>query len=230
MGDDDYLLIVEHPNVYTCGRRHFKDINQYINQSYYDAQNDDGHALNLFKGDIHKIDRGGNVTFHGDGQLVVYPIFNLRKSHFPKQCDLHWYLRTLEDVIIDLLLKDYLLKTNHNFDCYHDEDYTGVWVKNDEDIQFKDRQYKICAIGIGCSRYKTFHGLAFNIKTDLNHFNKIVPCGIFESSKSVINLSDIIDCGDATDRLTKENGEFDAFTSDMINRLIVLFEQHFNID
>ena len=104
---NDHLLFVEHTSVYTCGRRHFKDIGEYINDDAFNGSNQE--SINEFKGQIEKIDRGGNVTFHGKGQLVVYPIFDLKQSHFKK--DLHWFLRTLENVIIDLLLSEYRLET-----------------------------------------------------------------------------------------------------------------------
>eukprot|EP01084_Bolivina_argentea_P058201 106282_1 len=224
----DHLIFVEHSPVYTCGRRHFKDVDQYINNDKYNCNQD---SIDKFKNEIEKIDRGGNITFHGNGQLVIYPIFDLRKEHLKK--DLYWYLRTMEDVIIDLLLNEYNLKTDYNFECYHDEQYTGVWVKNDDDIKLKDKQYKICAIGIGVSRWKTFHGLSFNINTDLNHFDKIIPCGISESNKSVINLMDIIDNSDSNlnENLTVKNNnrQFNHFTNNMIDKLIVLFEKHFNV-
>eukprot|EP01083_Nonionella_stella_P167906 565453_1 len=223
--DHDHLIFVEHPTVYTCGRRHYKDIDQYINTDQYNHNDDQIHA---FKQQIQKIDRGGNVTFHGEGQLVVYPIFDLKRTHF--KTDLHWYLRTIEDVIIDLLLNQYKLKINYNFDCYHDEQYTGVWVKNDHANDYANKQYKICAIGIGCTRWKTFHGLAFNINTELSHFNKIIPCGISESSKTVINLMDIVECDEAQNkRLTDDQEQFTVFTDNLIDQLIPLFDKHFNI-
>ena len=161
--ESDHLLFVEHPPVYTCGRLHFKDIDDYLNRNELD-----GAEYDEFKSSVEKIDRGGNVTFHGNGQLVVYPIFDLRRSPFKK--DLHWYLRQCENVIIDVLDNRYGLKSQYGFDCYHDEQYTGVWLKNDD---YSSKQYKICAVGIGVSRWRTFHGLAFNINTDLNHFHKV---------------------------------------------------------
>jgi len=224
--DGDHLLFVEHPCVYTCGRRHFKDLDNYINchDSHFDANTE---HVQRFKNEILKINRGGNVTFHGDGQLVIYPIFDLRKPHFRK--DLYWYLRTIEDVIIDLLLNEYNVKTKHNFDCYHDPTYTGVWLKNNSEIE-----YKICAIGIGVTRWRTFHGASLNINASLQAFDKIIPCGIHESNKGVINLLDII--GDAhmpqqnTSSLTDTtSNEFNGFANEIISKLTYLFAKHFNV-
>ena len=127
-----HLLFVEHPPVYTCGRRHFKDIDSYLSDSLKGSVEYDE-----FKDSVEKIDRGGNVTFHGEGQLVIYPIFSLNTPPFKK--DLYWYLRSCEDVIIDVLNSHYSLNTRHGFECYHDEQYTGVWVRND------DYSWKGCA-------------------------------------------------------------------------------------
>lgn len=146
------LLFVEHTPVYTLGKS--GDIaNVLINEED-----------RLKKGiDFFKINRGGDITFHGPGQLVGYPIMDLEKF----KTDLSWYLRSLEEVVI-LTMAAYGLIGNRS------KGETGVWL--DTGIEGKER--KICAMGIRCSRWITMHGFAFNINTDLNYFNHIIPCGI----------------------------------------------------
>jgi lipoyl(octanoyl) transferase len=143
---DDVLLLLEHPNTYTLGktakREHLVGSEEYLKENNFS---------------IYDIDRGGDITYHGPGQIVGYPIIDL--NNWKK--DTHLYLRSLEETIM-LTCKDYGLDTERN------EKYTGVWIK--------DR--KIAAIGIKVSRWITMHGFAFNINTDLSHFNGIIPCGI----------------------------------------------------
>lgn len=216
--DNDHIIFVEHPSIYTCGRRHFRDIDQYINNNY-----NDNNQLN--KNEILCINRGGNITFHGDGQLVIYPIFDLKKKHFKK--DLYWFLRKIENIIIELLLNEYKLNEKYNFNCFHDNNYTGVWLKHIDD-NIDNIEYKISAIGIGVTKWKTFHGISLNINTNLDNFNRIIPCGIKEVNKSVINLSDII-----SDRISStlhdDDLSFNSFTTNMIDKIVLLFEQEFNL-
>jgi lipoyl(octanoyl) transferase len=115
--------------------------------------------------------RGGDITFHGPGQIVGYPILDLEKFY----TDIGKYLRSIEEVII-LTLAGYGIKGDRS------QGETGVWI--DPDIKGKER--KICAIGVRSSRWITMHGFAFNINTDLSHFNYIIPCGI--SNKQVTSL------------------------------------------
>jgi lipoyl(octanoyl) transferase len=147
----DKLLLVEHPPVYTLGT------GSTLNNIKFD--------LNKFSGQIYRIERGGEVTFHCPGQIVGYPILNL---HYYQQ-DLHWYLRQLEEVIIQLLAK-------YNLKAERINDLTGVWI-NDA---------KIAAIGIKVKRWITMHGFALNVCCDLSGFEKIIPCGI--KDKSVTKL------------------------------------------
>lgn len=144
---DEMLFTVEHCHVYTLGktgnRNHLLISNEEMKEK----------GISYFE-----IDRGGDITYHGPGQLVAYPILNL--NNYLK--DLHWYLRKLEECVI-LTLKELGIKG------YRKEEYTGVWVEEE----------KICAIGVKVSRWITMHGLAFNINTDLDFFDKIIPCGIF---------------------------------------------------
>lgn len=147
------LIITEHNPVYTIG----------IRTKNYTIQDED--KLKELGAEFHKTNRGGLITFHGPGQLVVYPIIHLK--HFTPS--IRWYVCHLEKTIIDLC-KKYGIKAETTKD-------TGVWVD--------DR--KICAIGIHASRYITSHGLALNCETDLKWFDNIVPCGI--EGKSVTSLS-----------------------------------------
>jgi lipoyl(octanoyl) transferase len=150
----DTLYLLEHPHTYTLGR--VADKNNLISSQNY---------LELNKISVYDIDRGGDITYHGPGQIVGYPVINL--SEWKK--DTHQYLRGLEEVII-LVCKEYGLNPSRI------DKLTGVWIE--------DR--KIAAIGIKVSRWITMHGFAFNINTDLSLFNGIIPCGI--TDKSVTSL------------------------------------------
>ncbi len=155
-----HLLFVEHPPVYTLGKS--GDINNVlINEEARTAK-----GIEFFR-----TNRGGDITFHGPGQIVGYPIIDLEKYY----TDIGKYLRNIEEVII-LTLKDYDINAGRS------AGETGVWI--DADIKGKER--KICAIGVRTSRWITMHGFALNVNTDLNYFNFIVPCGI--SNKKVTSL------------------------------------------
>ncbi len=119
-----------------------------------------------------KINRGGDITFHGPGQVVGYPIFDLDRFF----TDVHKYVRFLEQAIIDLLA-EYGLKGERL------DGYTGVWL-SDEGQNLR----KICAIGVHLSRWVTMHGFALNVNTDLAYFNHIIPCGIADDDKAVTSL------------------------------------------
>ena len=137
---DDLLLLLEHPAVVTLGRN-----------------SDAGHLLSRDGIDVFEIERGGDVTFHGPGQLVGYPIIDLT-GH---KRDLHWYLRTLEQALIDAL-------TGLGIAADRNPGYTGVWTNG----------RKIASIGIHVKQWVTWHGFALNVTTDLSQFGRIVPCGI----------------------------------------------------
>jgi len=143
----DVLIFTEHRSVYTLGRGGDPD---HLLTDRDDLLNS---GIEYFE-----IDRGGDLTYHGPGQLVCYPIFDLHNYYL----DTHRYLRDLEEVIIRSL-------RHFRIDANRDEQYTGVWV-NDE---------KICSIGIKVSKWITMHGLALNVNNDLSYFDKIIPCGIF---------------------------------------------------
>src|SRR6056297_2540768 len=154
----DSLIFVEHPHVYTLGKS--------------------GDAANLLKGvaELKKIDaefiendRGGDITYHGPGQIVGYPILDLDRYF----TGVHKYLRYLEEIIIRTC-DEYGIKAGR------EDGLTGVWVGEE----------KICAMGIKCSRWVTMHGFALNVNTDLSYFNHIVPCGI--ENKAVTSLSKLL--------------------------------------
>jgi lipoyl(octanoyl) transferase len=147
----NYLIFVEHPHVYTLGKSG-KAENLLLNEQ----------ALIEKEASFHKINRGGDITYHGPGQLVGYPILDLDNFF----TDIHLYLRTLEEAVI-LTLKDYGITAGRY------EGYTGVWLDADN-----EKARKICAMGVRCSRWVTMHGFAFNVNANLGYFKNIVPCGI----------------------------------------------------
>lgn len=157
----DRLLFTEHNPVYTLGKNG-KQTNVLLNE--------DGLAARGIE--YYHINRGGDITFHGPGQLVGYPILDL--EHF--KTDLGWYLRSLEEAII-LTLAEYGLKGERS------PGETGVWL----DASIKGRERKICAMGIRCSRWVTMHGFALNVNTNLDYFSFIIPCGI--QNKQVTSLA-----------------------------------------
>ncbi len=157
----NHLLFVEHPHVYTLGKSG-NETNLLINES--ELQNKDA--------SYYKINRGGDITYHGPGQLVAYPILDLDNFF----TDIHKYLRFLEEVII-LTIAEYGIKGERI------AGETGVWL--DSTIPAKAR--KICAYGVRCSRWVTMHGWGFNVNADLNYFKNIIPCGL--QNKSVTSLN-----------------------------------------
>jgi lipoyl(octanoyl) transferase len=144
--DDDWLLLLEHPRVITLGRG--------ASETHVLASAE----LLASRGvQLHEIERGGDVTYHGPGQLVGYPIIDLTRH----RQDLHWYLRQLEEVLMRVL-------RGYGIEGRRVPGYTGAWVE--------DR--KIASIGVHVTRWVTFHGFALNVSTDLMDFDLIVPCGI----------------------------------------------------
>ncbi len=151
----DTLLLLEHPPVYTLGQ------GAAVKFLRFDPNRTDN--------EIHRVERGGEVTYHCPGQLVGYPILNLRNY----QMDLHWYLRQLEEVLIRTL-------ACYNLSAQRIDGLTGVWVEG----------YKVAAIGIKVSRWITMHGFALNVCPDLSGFERIVPCGI--EGKSVGSMAQFL--------------------------------------
>jgi lipoyl(octanoyl) transferase len=147
----NYLVFTEHPHVYTIGKSG-KAENLLLDES----------GLKEKDASYYQINRGGDITYHGPGQLVGYPILDLDNFF----TDIHLYLRTLEEAII-LTLADYGI-TGERY-----PGFTGVWL----DAQ-KSNARKICAMGIRCSRWVTMHGFALNVNNDLSYFKNIIPCGI----------------------------------------------------
>ena len=156
----NYLLFVEHPNVYTLGKSG-KYSHLLISEEELAQKN----------ATFYKIDRGGDITYHGPGQIVGYPILDLDNFF----TDIHKYLRFLEEVIIKTLA-DYGIKGERS------PGETGVWI--DVGTPFAR---KICAMGVRASRWVTMHGFAFNINVDLSYFNYIIPCGIVDKSVTSLN-------------------------------------------
>ncbi len=156
----NHLLFVEHPPVYTLGKSGHED------NILIDEQSMKNNGIEFFK-----TNRGGDITFHGLDQIVVYPILDL--EYFGT--DIGKYLRNLEEVVIKTLQE-------YGIFAERSSGETGVWIEP----QIKHKARKICAIGVRCSRWITMHGLAFNVNTDLSYFNNIIPCGI--SGKQVTSL------------------------------------------
>ncbi|HMN47828.1 MAG TPA: lipoyl(octanoyl) transferase LipB [Ignavibacteriaceae bacterium] len=153
---DDVLFLLEHPHTYTLGKTADKE--NLVGGDEYLTENNIS---------VYDIDRGGDITYHGPGQIVGYPIISLTNWNQ----DTHKYLRAIEEVIIKVC-------DEYGLDASRVEKYTGVWIA--------DR--KICAIGIKVSRWITMHGFAFNVNTDLKLFKGIIPCGISDKDVTSLNL------------------------------------------
>ena len=157
----NYFLFVEHPHVYTLGKSGHME-NLLIDEA----------ALAKKGASFYKINRGGDITYHGPGQIVGYPIIDLENFF----TDIHKYLRSLEEVIIRTLA-DYGIKGERS------EGETGVWL--DVGTPFAR---KICAMGVRASRWVTMHGFALNVNTDLGYFDNIIPCGIRGKAVTSLNV------------------------------------------
>lgn len=158
----NYLIFCEHPHVYTLGKSGKKE-NLLLD--------DDG--LKNKEATYYKINRGGDITYHGPGQLVCYPILDL--DNFFE--DIHKYLRLLEEAIIQTL-------SSYNISAGRIENLTGVWI--DFENIAKSNPRKICAMGVRSSRWVTMHGLALNVNTNLEYFGNIIPCGIDDKAVTSI--------------------------------------------
>lgn len=156
---DNYLIFVEHPHVYTLGKSGKAD-HLLLDKS----------GLEKKQATYYKINRGGDITYHGPGQLVGYPILDLDNFF----TDIHLYLRTLEEAVI-LTLDEYGIIGGRV------DGFTGVWLDAD-----KANARKICALGVRSSRWVTMHGFALNVNANLDYFNNIVPCGI--ENKAVASM------------------------------------------
>jgi len=156
----DVLLLVEHPHVLTLGVRGDGGRSHILATA---------EVLAARGVDVHETGRGGDITYHGPGQIVGYPIIDLK----PDRCDVHRYVRDLEEVLIRVA-SDYGLRAERLVGL------TGVWVGSE----------KVAAIGVRISRWITSHGFALNVTTDLDYFNLIVPCGI--ADRGVTSLSRLV--------------------------------------
>lgn len=155
------LYIVEHPHVYTLGKSGAQE-NLLINNQY----------MNELDVTFYKTNRGGDITYHGPGQMVAYPILDLEAF----KTDLGWYMRSLEEAIIQTIAV-------YGLTGMRLEGSTGVWLDADDLAMSR----KICAMGVRCSRWITIHGLALNMNTDLSYFGHIIPCGI--ADKGVTSMA-----------------------------------------
>ncbi|MCC6369750.1 MAG: lipoyl(octanoyl) transferase LipB [Bacteroidia bacterium] len=156
----NYLLFVEHPHVYTLGKSG-DEKNLLLSEQ----------QLHEREATYYKINRGGDITYHGPGQLVAYPILDLDNFF----TDIHKYLRLLEETII-LTLAEYGVKGERS------AGETGVWIDTEHPLKAR----KICAMGVRSSRWVTMHGWGFNVNANLDYFNNIIPCGI--NNKGVTSL------------------------------------------
>ena len=168
---DDLLLLLEHPHVLTLGVRGDGG------RSHILATPD---ALGSRGIEVHETGRGGDITYHGPGQIVGYPIIDLQ----PDRCDVHRYVRDIEEVLIRTA-------SDYGVEAGRVEGLTGVWVGRE----------KLAAIGVRIARWVTSHGFAFNVTTDLEYFNLIVPCGI--ADRGVTSLARLL--GHPVDRVEVED-------------------------
>lgn len=155
-----HLLFCEHPHVYTLGKSGAQE-NLLLDEAH----------LQEIDAQFYKINRGGDITYHGPGQLVMYPILDLEQFF----TDIHKYMRYLEEAVIKTLAHFQITATRY-------DGLTGVWIDADT-----PRARKICAMGVKCSRWITMHGIALNVHPDLGYFGNIVPCGI--QDKAVTSMA-----------------------------------------
>ena len=203
----NYILVLEHTPVFTIGMRNRENYAKEAKSSYFTG----------LGADYVETNRGGLITFHGPGQLVVYPILDL-KNFVPNTTLFHgkkgniigmrWYIDTLEQTVIDLL------KDKYSLEAYRSP-HTGVWIGNEE----KDNERKICAMGVHNSQLVTGHGLALNCNTDLSWFDHIVPCGI--EGKGVTSITKELNLDGRNENVTVES---------VIPLYLESFQRHFQCD
>ena len=186
-----HLLFCQHPHVYTLGKSG-KEAHLLLDESQLDAK----------EAKFYKINRGGDITYHGPGQLVVYPIFDLEQFF----TDIHKYLRFLEEAVI-LTLAEYGISANRI------EGLTGVWLDGET-----TRARKICAFGVKSSRWVTMHGIGFNVNTDLSFFSNIIPCGIDDKAVTSMKkeLGRELDLEEVADKLLVHLAELFDFKASRI--------------
>lgn len=184
LATDNYLIFCEHPHVYTLGKSGSID-NLLLDED----------GLQKHHAQFYKINRGGDITYHGPGQIVAYPILDLDNFF----TDIHKYLRFLEEAVI-LTLADYGLKAGRI------PGLTGVWLDYEEGAA---DPRKICAMGVKSSRWVTMHGLALNVNTNLSYFEYIVPCGIDDKAVTSMQkeLGKELDMAEVRNRLAQHLAE-----------------------
>jgi lipoyl(octanoyl) transferase len=175
----NYLVFCEHPHVYTLGKS---------GKAEHLLLDEDG--LKAHQAVYYPINRGGDITYHGPGQIVAYPILDLDNFF----TDIHLYLRTLEEAVIKTL-------AHYGITAGRYPGYTGVWLDADN-----ERARKICAMGVRCSRWITMHGLAFNVNTNLDYFGYMIPCGIDDKDVTSIQreLGHLVDINEVKKILKQE--------------------------
>lgn len=183
----NYLLFCEHPHVYTLGKSG-KQENLLLDEAGLDEK----------EATYYKINRGGDITYHGPGQLVAYPIFDL-DHFFP---DIHKYMRFLEEAVIKTL-------KHYGVEGGRVDGLTGVWIEGDT-----PSARKICAMGVKSSRWVTMHGIGFNINSDLSYFSNIIPCGIEDKAVTSLEceLGRRVDMNELKSILKKELAEQFQYT------------------
>ena len=176
---EHHFLFVEHPHVYTLGKSGDEN-HLLLNET----------QLNQQEASYYKINRGGDITYHGPGQIVGYPILDLDFFF----TDIHKYLRLLEETII-LTLAEYGIASGRS------KGETGVWLEAENKLKAR----KICAMGVRCSRWVTMHGFALNVNCDLNYFDNIIPCGIKDKTVTSLKaeLGKVIDMDELKEKLKK---------------------------
>ena len=157
----NYFIFCQHPNVYTLGSSGDKQ-HLLLNEQQLEEKN----------ASYYKINRGGDITYHGPGQIVGYPILDLDNFF----TDIHKYLRFLEEIVIRTL-------SEFGIEATRSKGETGVWLDADNPLKAR----KICAMGVRASRWVTMHGFALNVNVDLAYFNNIIPCGIVDKSVTSMN-------------------------------------------
>ncbi len=173
----NYLLFCEHQNVYTMGKSG-KPEHLLLDEK----------GLEKYEAKYYKINRGGDITYHGKGQLVGYPILDLENFF----TDIHRYMRSMEEAIIRTC-------ADFRIDAGRIEGLTGVWIDHVE----RKNPRKICAMGVKASRWVTMHGFALNVNTDLSYFKHIIPCGIDDKAVTSMEkeLSKKVDFQEVSDKM-----------------------------
>lgn len=182
-----HLLFCEHPHVYTLGKSG-KDDHLLLDEQ----------ALSQNNAVFYKINRGGDITYHGPGQIVGYPILDLDRFFN----DIHQYLRYLEEAVIRTL-------GEYHIHASRIDQLTGVWIDAEDPLKAR----KICAFGVRCSRWVTMHGFAFNVNVNLDYFNHIIPCGIPDKAVTSLNkeLGHDVDMEEVKDKLKRHLSEIFPF-------------------